>query len=303
MGRQGFVCWVVYSSVVWTSSLGCKEPEPQQRYVEVASAHRACAEDEACAIVETSCVSQGCECGVAVNLEHLVEYQQKLAECRGQAELETCELDCKTPFAKCFEGVCVLTDQPRELFKRGRSVRETCEQSRGRYVGCPDCPPAQRCRSCVPCECPSTHRWSRGGCRRVVKTEARDIAVEVRPPRLPMARPLKARVRNESERTIWLKTLCGTPFYRARRKEDHWETNYELVPTRRCRKGSIEIRPGKDRPFVVKTLAKLSDPTGKLTEPGTYRYELTYTDRGKRFDHYDTVYSDEFDALSKRSRR
>ena len=299
MGGRGFFCWVAILGL----SAGCEKAEPSQEYIEVTAEHRSCVEDEACGVVETSCVSQGCECGVAVNEKNLLELQQQLAECRGQNEIATCDFRCETPFAKCFKGACVLTAEPVEIFRRGRSLRESCESTRGQYVGCPECPPNARCKSCVPCKCPTSHRWTKKGCHKVVQTEARDILVQIRPPRIPMNSPLKARVHNESKRTIWLKTLCGTPFYQARKKQDQWETAYGLVPNGRCNTGAVEIRAGKNRPFVVKTLSKLSDPSGKLTEPGTYRFELTYTDGGESFRHHDTVYSAELDAVSNRSRK
>ncbi len=299
MGERRFFCLLVIAGV----SVGCEEAEPAQERIEVAADHRACADEDVCAVVETSCTSQGCECGVAVNEKHLLEYQQQLAECRGQGELATCDFRCETPFAKCFKGACVLTDEPVELFKRGRSLRKSCESTGGRYVGCPECPPNARCKSCVPCECPTSHRWTKKGCHKVVRTEPRDVVVEVRPPKIAMTQPLKVRVRNESKRTIWLKTLCGTPFYRGRKKQDQWETAYQLVPKRECKTGTIEIPAGKNRPFVVKTLSKLSTPSGELAEPGTYRFELAYTDGSESFRYYDTVYSAEFEAVSKRSRK
>lgn len=299
MGGREFLCWIVIVGV----SAGCEEAEPRQERIEVAAAHRACVDEDACGVVETSCFSQGCECGVAVNEKHLLEYQQQLAECRGQNEIATCDFRCETPFAKCFKGACVLTDEPVELFKRGRSLRESCESTGGRYVGCPECPPNARCKSCVPCECRSTHRWTKKGCHKVVRTEPRDVMVEVRPPTIAMTQSLKARIRNESKRTIWLKTLCGTPFYRGRKKQDQWETAYQLVPKRECKTSAVEIPAGKDRLFVVKTLSKLSAPSGELAEPGTYRFELTYTDGSESFRYYDTVYSAEFDAVSNRSRK
>ncbi|MDH3624861.1 MAG: hypothetical protein OEQ49_13400 [Myxococcales bacterium] len=299
MGGRVFLC----SMIILGVSAGCEKAEPRQERIEIAAEARSCVEGEACGVVETSCESQGCECGVAVNEKFLLEYQQLLAECRGQNEIAVCDFQCPTPFAKCFNGACVLTDQPVELFKRGRSLRESCESTGGRYVGCPECPPNARCKSCTPCECPTSHRWTKKGCRRVVRTEPRDILVEVRPPKIRMAQPLKARVHNESKRTIWLKTLCGTPFYRARKKQDQWETAYQLVPKRKCKTSAVEVPAGKGRPFVVKTLSNLSAPSGELTEPGTYRFELTYTDGSESFRHYDTVYSAEFDAVSKRSRK
>lgn len=299
MGGRGILC----CAAILIASAGCDEAEPRQEYIDIAAAHRSCVEGETCGVVETSCVSQGCECGVAVNADHLLEYQRQLAECRGQAELARCDSACETPFAKCFQGACVLTDEPVEIFKRGRSLRESCESTGGRYVGCPECPPNERCKSCVPCECPSTDRWTKKGCRKIVKTEARDILVEVRPRKIRLSQALKVRVHNESKRTIWLKTLCGTPFYQARKKQDQWETAYRLVPNGRCRTGAIEIRAGKHRPFVVKSLSKLSEPSGELTGPGTYRFELIYTDGSESFSQYDAVYSAEFDAVSNRSRK
>lgn len=297
MGGRGLLCWI---AIVGVSLAGCKKAEPRPERVEVASAHRSCEQGEACGVVETSCLSQGCECGVAVNEAFLLDYQKQLAECRGQNELKTCDFQCKTPFAKCFKGACVLTSEPSKLFRGGRSLQALCESSRGTYVGCPQCPPNERCKSCVPCECPSSHRWTQRGCRAVVRTEARDIQVETRPSALTVDDKLKARVHNNSKRTIWLKTVCGTPFYRARKKEDAWDKGYELFREVECRTGSVEIASGASQPFVIANLAKLKGPSGEPATPGTYRFELTYTDGNESFRHYALVYSAEFSLVRNR---
>ncbi|MEM9731254.1 MAG: hypothetical protein AAF997_21950 [Myxococcota bacterium] len=281
----------------------CENEAPRRQHIEIAPADRSCTEGETCAVVETSCVSIGCGCGVAVNEKRLLDYQRELAECRGAEPVTTCEGGCKTPFAKCFNGACVLTDEPPILVRRGQDVSRLCERTGGRYVGCPDCPPSERCKSCRPCECPSSDKWTRKGCRRMVKVEPRDILVEVRPKRTSLSRPLKVRVHNESRRPIWLKSVCGTPFYQARREEDQWEVRYQLVPDGRCKNGRVEIGPGKKRPFVVKSLDKLAAPNGSLINGGTLRYELTYSDDPESFAHFDEVYSAEFEAESKRSRK
>lgn len=300
MGWRGFLCLCVSSAL----GTACEDPAPRQQYIDVASDHRSCTEEDQCGVVETSCVSIGCSCGVAVNATYLLDYQQELAECRGQEELTSCEGACDTPFAKCFRGACVLTDEPPILVRRGRDVSRLCQRTGGNYVGCPDCPPDARCASCLPCECPSSDRWTRKGCLRTVKTEPRDIRVEVRPKRAALNRPIKVRVHNDSRRTIWLKSKCGTPFYQARREQDQWEIQYQLVPDGRCRSSVVKIGAGRNRPFVVDSFAKLAGPSGHLAEPGTYRYELTYTDGSDDFRHFDTVYSAEFEAeRSKRSRR
>ncbi len=300
MGARSLLCWF---AIVGVSLAGCEEAEPRPERIEVASAHRSCEEGEACGVVETSCRSRGCECGVAVNEAQLLDYQKQLAECRGQNELAICDFHCETPFAKCFKGACVLTNEPPELFRGGRSVQAACESSRGTYVGCPQCPPNVRCKSCVPCECPSSHRWTKKGCLAVVQTEARDIEVELRPSVVTTADKVKTRVHNNSKRTIWLKTVCGTPFYRARKKEDAWEKGYEPFHEVECRMGSVEISPGASRPFVIGNLTKLREPSGETATPGTYRFEVTYTDGNKSFRHSASVYSAEFDLVSKRSRK
>jgi len=300
MGVRWVVCWMV---AVGASVAGCEKNEPQIERIEVASAHRACEQDEACGVVETSCTSRGCECGVAVNEAHLLEYQKRLADCRGQNELAICDFKCETPFAKCFKGACVLTSEPPELFRRGRSVQVLCESSRGTYVGCPECPPNERCESCVPCECLSSHRWTNKGCRAVVLTEARDIRIETRPSAVTLADEVKTRVRNDSKRNIWLKTVCGTPFYRTRKKEDSWDKSYEPFHEVECREGAVEIAPGASRPFVVENLDEFRQPSGEAPSPGTYRFELTYTDGDDSFRYSGVVYSSEFDLVSKRSRK
>jgi hypothetical protein len=253
--------------------------------------------------VETSCRSAGCACGVAVNEDSLLDYQKQLAECRGQAELAVCDFACPTPFGKCFKGACVLTDEPPELFRRGRSVQAICERSRGTYVGCPECPPNERCKSCVPCECPSSHRWTARGCQAVVRTEARDIRIEARPWRVTPGDKIKTRVHNDSRRTIWLKTVCGTPFYRMRKKEDAWEQRYESFGGRDCRVGSMEIDPGESRPFVVRDLSEFEGPSGDTLNPGTYRFEVTYTDGTKSFRYRAPAYSAELELVAKLSSR
>lgn len=299
VGRSAWGIWAVGLLVV----AGCDAPEPRVERIEVASAHRACEEGDACGVVETSCTSQGCKCGVAVNEAHLLDYQKALAECRGQGEIESCEALCETPFAKCFNGVCVLTEEPAEMFRRGRSVQKACERTRGTYVGCPDCPPNARCKSCLPCECPSTHRWTKKGCSAVVRTEARDIRIETRPSRANLGEKVKARVHNESRRTIWLKSVCGTPFHRVRKKQDAWERGYEPFHRKKCKEGAIELDPGESRPFVVGNLASFEDPSGEAVSPGTFRFELTYTDGTKSFRHSGTVYSTSFDLVTKVSSR
>ncbi|MFZ1865386.1 MAG: hypothetical protein WAU39_14265 [Polyangiales bacterium] len=300
MGWRSLLCGI---GILWAPIAGCHEAEAPPDRIEVASEHRSCEEGDACAVVETSCTSRGCECGVAVNEAHLLDYQKQLAECRGQRELATCDFQCETPFAKCFEGACVLTSEPQELFRRGRSVQALCEGSRGSYVGCPKCPPNQRCKSCNPCECPSSHRWTSKGCRAVVQTEAREIQVEARPPRLTFDDKIKARVTNESKRKIWLKTVCGTPFYRVRKKEDEWETQYDAFRDRKCRLSSVEIAPGSSRHFVIDNLDEFEDPSGASLLPGTYRFELTYTDGTDSFRYHALVYSVELELVPKLSRR
>jgi hypothetical protein len=300
MGKRGLLCSVIVAVVALG---GCEKPEPRIERIKVASAHRACEEDETCGVVETSCTSDGCKCGVAVNEKHLIDYQKQLAECRGQGEVATCDYECKTPFGKCFKGACVLTDEPPELFRRGRSVQALCEGSRGNYVGCPDCPPSERCKSCRPCECPSSHRWTKKGCRAVVHTEARDIRVETRPTAVTLRDKVKARVHNDSKRAIWLKTVCGTPFYRARKKEDEWEKGYVPFHAAKCRTSSVEIAAGKNRPFVIGNFSDFKEPAGESVTPGVYRFELTYTDGSDNFRHYATVYSTQFDLMAKVSSR
>ena len=287
-------------AVIWGA---CEKPEPRPERLEVASAHRACEEGDLCGVVETSCLSKGCECGVAVEESHLIDYQRKLAECRGDQELEVCEQACETPFAKCFNGACVMTNEPQEVYAHGRSMRGVCERTLGTYVGCPQCSPSARCPSCVPCDCPSSHRWTKKGCRAVVKTEARDILVEATPTQLTRSDWVKIRVKNNAKRKIWLKTVCGTPLHRARKKEDAWERGYEPFHELKCRVGAVQLNPGERRGFVVRHFGKFRSPEGDGVSPGTYRFELTYTDYGRRFVYRDVVYSSEFDVLARISRR
>jgi hypothetical protein len=118
-----------------------------------------------------------------------------------------------------------------------------------------------------------------------------------------MSDKVKTRVHNNSKRTIWLKTVCGTPFHRARKKEDAWEKGYEPFHDAKCRVGAVEIAPGSNRPFVVGNLEKFSEPSGEEATPGTYRFEVTFTDGSKSFKYNAIVYSAEFDLVAKLSRR
>jgi hypothetical protein len=67
--------------------------------------------------------------------------------------------------------------------------------------------------------------------------------------------------------------------------------------------GAVQIAPGSSRPFVVGNLENFSEPSGELTTPGTYRFEVTYTDGSKSFRHHAAVYSEEFDLVPRLSRR
>jgi hypothetical protein len=130
-----------------------------------------------------------------------------------------------------------------------------------------------------------------------VRAEARDIPIETRPSRVRLGDAIKTRVTNGTRRTIWLKTRCGTPFYRARKKEDAWETHYELFREKECREGAIKLDPGDVRPFVVARLSKLESPDGDRLTAGTYRFEVTYTDASKSFRHHGVVYSSEIELV------
>ena len=136
-----------------------------------------------------------------------------------------------------------------------------------------------------------------------MQVEARDIPIDIRPPRVKLSDTLKTRVSNDSRRTIRLKTRCGTPFYRARKKEDAWETRYDLSLDKECREGSIELRPDERRPFVVRSLAKLEGPDGGRPSPGTYRFEVTYADSERGFQRHGLVYSGEVELVHEVSRR
>ena len=108
---------------------------------------------------------------------------------------------------------------------------------------------------------------------------------------------------NGTGRKIWLKTVCGTPFYRARKKEDGWEQGYEPFGAKKCKLGSVELDPAEKRPFVVRNLADFRAPSGGSVSPGTYRFEVVYTDRNGSFKHSGTVYSAEVDVVARVSRR
>jgi hypothetical protein len=133
----------------------------------------------------------------------------------------------------------------------------------------------------------------------VIQTEARDIRVEARPPRLTFDDEIKARVVNEAKRKIWLQTKCGTPFYRVRKKEDEWETQYQAMRDHKCTSGSVEIPPGSSRHFEIDNLDEFEDPSGASLLPGTYRFELTYSDKKGSFRYHGTVYSVELELVSK----
>ena len=77
MGARSLLCWMAMFGVLL---VGCERAEPRPERIEVTSAHRSCEEGEACGVVETSCQSQGCECGVAINEAHVLEIGR--ASCR-----------------------------------------------------------------------------------------------------------------------------------------------------------------------------------------------------------------------------
>ncbi|KPK14742.1 MAG: hypothetical protein AMJ62_12095 [Myxococcales bacterium SG8_38] len=137
----------------------------------------------------------------------------------------------------------------------------------------------------------------------MVQTEAREIRVEARPPRLSLGEKIKTRITNDSKKKIWLKTVCGTPFYRARKKEDAWETQYEPFPEAECQIDSVAIAPGASRHFVIGNLGEFEDSSGTPVGPGSYRFELTYTDGDDSFLYHAIVYSTELDLVPTLSQR
>jgi hypothetical protein len=67
--------------------------------------------------------------------------------------------------------------------------------------------------------------------------------------------------------------------------------------------GSVEIAPGASRPFVITNWARFREPSGTTVTPGTYRFELTYTDGDESFRHSSVVYSAQFELVAKLSSR
>ncbi len=293
--------WVLCGLLAYLGLTSCTPEEPAPSHLTVAPDHRACQASEECVIVETSCQSSGCECGTAVHRAQLAEYEQKLSECRGDKDIEQCEATCETPFAKCFRQTCVLTKEPQELLRQGKSLSEGCTSTGGEFLGCPDCPSGELCEGCVPCSCPPRHRWGpRKGCRLVVKTEPHDIEVRVRRSKLTRADKVMVEVKNMSKRSVRLVTQCNTPLSSLRRKEDNWELSYGPFAGKSCKTGIVEIKPGKTRSFSLRNLRKFTGPDGEPIDEGTYRFDLGYTEPKVAAKFAGIVFSDEFDLVSKR---
>ena len=293
--------WVSWGLLACLGLASCRSEEPAPSHVSIAPDHRACQASEECVIVETSCQSSGCECGTAIHRAYLAEYEQKLSECRGDKELTQCESSCETPFAKCFRETCVLTKEPQEVVRKGQSLSEGCTSTGGEFLGCPECPPGELCKGCVPCSCPPRHRWGpRKGCRLVVKTEPHDIEVRVRRSKLTRTDKVMVQVENLSNRPVRLLTKCNTPLSSLRRKEDNWELSYGPFTDKSCKTGTVEIKPGKSRSFALRNLKKFSGPDGGPLEEGTYRFDLGYTESRVATKFAGIVFSDEFDLVGKR---
>ena len=93
----------------------CEAEEPPPKKIEIGPGHRSCEVTSDCVAIETSCTSQGCECGVAINQDRFLLYASLLRECRGEKPLAECDFQCATPFVKCFQGACVMTNEPHDL--------------------------------------------------------------------------------------------------------------------------------------------------------------------------------------------
>ncbi|HET6417113.1 MAG TPA: hypothetical protein VFG22_12520, partial [Polyangiales bacterium] len=63
MGGWRRACWIAAIAIALS---GCEEPEQRLERLEITSVDRSCEDGDACGVVETSCLSKGCECGVAV---------------------------------------------------------------------------------------------------------------------------------------------------------------------------------------------------------------------------------------------
>ena len=72
-------------------------------------ADRVCQTDDDCAIVSTRC--SNCECGVPVNKEYMGKYENAWRQLCHDYHGGVCEYNCPTPYARCVERQCLLSEK------------------------------------------------------------------------------------------------------------------------------------------------------------------------------------------------
>ncbi|MDP3735598.1 MAG: hypothetical protein Q8R39_04190 [bacterium] len=83
---------------------------PSTAAVQIPTNDQSCTLDTDCVIVSTICST--CECGMPVNKMHEQKYVDVWkVQCKNYHG-GICDYLCRTPFAKCLSGKCVLSESP-----------------------------------------------------------------------------------------------------------------------------------------------------------------------------------------------
>ena len=100
---------------------GCAQGDSEEASkLQVDGQDQACHDDSDCVVVSTVCST--CECGVPVNRTQAEKYEKQYQELCRDYHGGVCEYCCSTPFVRCLEERCALTNQDET-----GAVRNPCQ--------------------------------------------------------------------------------------------------------------------------------------------------------------------------------
>lgn len=104
---------IIYLLILITISAGMytifyKKDNKSSNYLIVDPDYMGCTIDSDCALIGKDC--SGCGCASPINKMYLEEFQQRVREKCKNYNGAVCEYCCSTPFVKCINSECILSN-------------------------------------------------------------------------------------------------------------------------------------------------------------------------------------------------
>ena len=104
--------------------------EPKSEII-ISLEDQVCEQDSDCIRIDTSCLSEGCDCvNKSINKKTQQKYSDLIKECRGSKIISMCDMDCAKTYDKCVNGECTIfqttASEPPKL--KASEVRKIVEK-------------------------------------------------------------------------------------------------------------------------------------------------------------------------------